>query len=201
MKIRRSSARLAFSTTKTGVEAARPAAEAFSPASAAAPRALAPGRRYVNFLMVVEGFGAWSDSIYETLNLAVRLNRSWVEPCVRNGCIEPCRCGRIRPVAAWSPAAGGAAAGAGVDPGVLPRIADGCKLDLPPRDTPLDYIAEAYPLSAYVDVAAIAAEYAPGTVVSYAEWCGAWRTAWVESISSIYWAASPSRPSCSAPST
>ena len=154
--------------------ASEPLEARFSPSRATPPSPLAPGGRYAYWMLVVEGFGAWSDAIYETINLAVRLNRSWVEPCVRNGCIEPCRFGHVRPVPAWSAGAGAAAAAAGVDPGLLPRIADDCKIDLPPRSAPLDSVAEAYPLSAYVDVAAVAAQYPPGTVVSYADWAASY---------------------------
>ena len=46
-------------------------AAAFAPAAAAPPaRRLAPGGRYLVPLMIVEGFGAWSDAIHETLWLA-----------------------------------------------------------------------------------------------------------------------------------
>ena len=126
--------------------------------------------------MIVEGFGAWSDAVQETLDLAVKLNRTWVEPCVRNGCIEPCRCGHIRPVVRWSAASAAAASAAGVDPGRLPRVDDPCKLDIPPRERDVDYIAEAYPLSAYIDVATLVARrYPPGTAISYAAWCAAYQ--------------------------
>jgi hypothetical protein len=154
--------------------ASEPLEARFSPSRAAPPSPLPPGGRYAYWMLVVEGFGAWSDAIYETINLAVRLNRSWVEPCVRNGCIEPCRLGHVRPVPAWSAGAGAGAAAAGVDPGLLPRIPDDCKIDLPPRGAPVESIAEAYPLSAYVDVAAVAAQYPPGTVVSYADWAASY---------------------------
>jgi len=99
------------------------------------------------------------------------LNRTWVEPCVRNGCIEPCRCGYIREVPRWTQAAEDAALAQGRDPGMLPYINDKCKLDLGQRDKPNDYVAEAYPLSAYLDMEAIAAEYDPGRIVTYSSWC------------------------------
>ena len=53
---------------------------------------LPPNTKYLLLLNGLEGFGAWSDSIMETLLLAKSLNRTWVEPCIRNGCLEPCRC-------------------------------------------------------------------------------------------------------------
>lgn len=134
-------------------------------------------RKYFLPLMIVEGFGAWSDAIWETMHLAKALDRVWVEPCVRNGCIEPCRCGAIRDVEPWSPEAEAAAAAAGRDPGLLPYIPIGCKLDLGRREVPNeDFKAESYPLSAYVDVDAMAQRFAPGHVVRYADWCAAYNS-------------------------
>ena len=151
--------------------AAVPRELSFSPSAAAPPELPPPGGRYLLPLIITEGFGAWSDSIFETIELAARLNRTWVEPCVRNGCIEPCRCGRIRPVMPWSTAAGAAAAAAGVDPGRLPRIDEPCHFDSHPRARPLGFSADVYPLSALVDVSAL---LAPGAGISYAAWCAAY---------------------------
>jgi len=151
--------------------AALPRETAFAPSAALPPELPPPGGRYLLPLLITEGFGAWSDAIRETIALAARLNRTWVEPCVRNGCVEPCRCGRVRPVAAWSAGAAAAAAAAGVDPGRLPRIDEPCHFDSAPRARPRGFAADVYPLSAYVDVAAL---LAPGAGVSYAAWCAAY---------------------------
>jgi hypothetical protein len=73
----------------------------------------------------------------------MQLNRVFVEPCVRNGCLEPCRCAAIKPVTPWSEAAAAAAAAADEDPLMLPFLPDWCKLDVPPLVQPADYVAPA----------------------------------------------------------
>jgi hypothetical protein len=141
-------------------------------------------KQYLIPQMILEGFGAWSDAVYETIDLAVKLNRVWVEPCVRNGCIEPCRCGRIRKVTRWTEELEAeldkteAEDGVFVDPGMLPYIPDKCKLDIPPKDRPDDYVADAYPMSAYIDLEAIASEYDDGRIMSYEEWCTGFQQTW-----------------------
>lgn len=148
-------------------------------------------RKFLVTLSVFEGFGAWSDGILESLELAKRLGRAWVEPCVRNGCIEPCRCGHIGPVTPWSPEAEAAAAEvaarhpsdvAASDPLLLPFIPYWCKVDFLRDRRPNTWPegtdsppppAETYPLSAYLDVGALDAEYGPGLIVTYDEWCNA----------------------------
>lgn len=133
-------------------------------------------RKYFIPMMIVEGFGAWSDAIWETINAAIALNRTWVEPCVRNGCIEPCRCGAIRPVPRWSEEAEAAALAAGSDPLLLPYINARCKLDLGAREMADDYVGETYPLSAYLDLDAIAEVVGGQHLISYSDWCAAYNS-------------------------
>lgn len=134
--------------------------------------------------MILEGFGAWSDAVYETIDLAVKLNRVWVEPCVRNGCIEPCRCGHVRKAKPWSEEAEAALDkqekedGIFVDPGILRYIPDKCKLDIPPKERDDDYVADAYPMSAYIDLEAVASEYDEGRIMGYEEWCTGFQATW-----------------------
>ena len=154
-------------------------ADSFAPSLGRALRPLRMGDRYFVTLNVPEGFGAWTDAVQETLDMAALLNRTWVEPCVRNGCIEPCRCGAVRPSVRWSPARAAAAAAGGADPGALPRVDVGCRLDEGRRETPLDFVEPAYALSAYVDVGALLANRRARGVptpnaIAYADWCAAY---------------------------
>lgn len=132
---------------------------------------LFPGR-YLVPMQIVEGFGAWSDGVWEMFDLAMQLNRTLVEPCVRNGCIEPCRCGHVRAVPPYDPSV----ASSGADPLLLPYIDDPCKIDGRPYKRPKTYASPSYPLSAYIDMEAVKAKYPPGLVVPYQEWCEAYNT-------------------------
>jgi hypothetical protein len=171
---------LAMASLGTRVLARRAASHIFArsrlrlEAAAVPPSPDAPLRTFVS-LSIVEGFGAWSDSVLETIEAAIALNRTWVEPCVRNGCLEPCRCGAVERVAPWSVAAGAAATARGEDPLLLPFLPDWCKVDMPPLSysRPPDYVARAYPLSAYVDVDALRARYGARHFISYERWCAA----------------------------
>ena len=152
-------------------------AAAFAPAAGRTPRALPAGGRFLVVLSIVEGFGAWSDAVHETLALAKELNRTWVEPCVRNGCIEPCRCGAVRPVVAWRAARAASARAGGADPGALPRVDADCRLDDGNRrGTAVDFVGETYPLSAYiaVDARLRGLGAAAPAAVSYEAWCAAY---------------------------
>lgn len=160
--------------SETGAAALEsPSAEDDSPpARTQDPASSAPHERFLVTLSVIEGFGAWSDALLETLEAAEALNRTWVEPCVRNGCIEPCRCGHVLDVPAYSAAAAAAAAASGNDPLLLPRLDDPCKLlgELA-HLRPVDHVADAYPLSAYIDVDALQARYPRVRIASHAEFC------------------------------
>lgn len=85
---------------------------------------------------------------------------------MRNGCIEPCRFDAIVDVPPFDEAA----AARGDDPLLLPYINDICKLDRRPYAKDADYKAKAYPLSAYVDMDAMAAKYPPGSIIKYKDW-------------------------------
>jgi hypothetical protein len=95
--------------------------------------------------------------VYEFLDLAKRLRRVLVEPCLLDGRLVPCYCGRVAPVVDWRQTADS-------DLLLLPALPLGRRFKHPranvlkthldgrasPRD--LDEPFMAYPLSAYVDV-------------------------------------------------
>jgi len=131
-------------------------------------------QKYLFIAHVLEGFGAWSDVVRESMMLAARLNRTWVEPCVRNGHIIPCRCDKIAP-AASAPTGSGAyftseAEWAAGDDMLLPYIPPGARVG------PFDTSGASYPLSAYLDVDALIAEHRCAHV-TYAHWCAGERAA------------------------
>ena len=121
-------------------------------------------RRYLMLLQGQEGFGAWNDQIWEMLDLARSLNRSFVEPCVRNSCLEPCRCGAVVPVPVGDGELGQFEAG--LDPLDLPWIDYPCE---PDTDGMKRFVGAAYPLSAYLDLAVLRAYYPH--IVPYQAWC------------------------------
>ena len=116
-----------------------------------------------------EGFGAWNDAIYEFLALAKELNRTLVEPCVRNGCLEPCRCGAVAMVDIDAGSVDAAFAG-GADPLDRPDIDYVCEPHTP-REMKQDTPGRAYPLRAYVDLDALTEQAGWPHVVGYDDWC------------------------------
>ena len=95
-----------------------------------------------------EGFGAWNDAIYEFMSLAKSLNRTMVEPCVRNGCLEPCRCGAVTMVNVDGSNLEASFAG-GADPLDLPYIDYVCE---PYTAHHRARVGWAYPLRAYAEM-------------------------------------------------
>ena len=98
-----------------------------------------------------EGFGAWNDVLFEFLDLARQLNRTLVEPCVRNGCLEPCRCGAIKMVDVDASNLESAFAD-NKDPLDLPYIDYVCE---PYTGHHRAQVGWSYPLRAYADIGAL----------------------------------------------
>ena len=104
------------------------------------------------------------------MRLAVELNRTWVEPCIRNGCLEPCRCDALPDMPTeYDPAATPAPDGSNPGAGLYPRTGFDCKQNFDPG-----VVATAYPLSAFIDVPQLAAREGVA-VVSYRAWCADYR--------------------------
>ena len=123
---------------------------------------------YLMLVQAQEGFGAWNDVIFEFMELAKQLNRSLVEPCVRNGCLEPCRCGAVDMVDVDASTPGAFANGA--DPLDLPHIDYICEPHTPAQlkaTTP----GRSYPLRTYINMAALGDITGWSHVVGYEEWC------------------------------
>jgi hypothetical protein len=109
--------------------------------------------------------------------LAKDLNRWLVEPCVRNACVEPCRCGMVKdvgtdgqPMPLFTP--GKSASTDTYDPLGLPALPSRCKQyryymnkGFKDEDEP------AYPLRAYMDTHALAEHYNHPYWITYQEWC------------------------------
>ena len=116
---------------------------------------LREGRRgYIHLVSVREGMSAWTHVLYEVLELARRLNRTLVEPCVAGGEIVPCVPGRVLRVPGSLSAARGAPVTAYADPLRVPAFLSHCgtagkSRGVAKRDN------RAYPLSLYLDVAAL----------------------------------------------
>jgi hypothetical protein len=130
---------------------------------------MAPPSRYLMLSSVFEGFGAWSDAIFEFVDLAKQLNRTFVEPCVRNGCIEPCRYGFVHSPPSTKEVVD-AFERTGHDHLNLPYINFPCsRLNHEyPDEESKKLVGESYPLSAYLDMASLR-EYYPH-IISYDQW-------------------------------
>jgi hypothetical protein len=110
---------------------------------------LAPDR-YLMLSFAYEGFGAWNDIVWEFVDLAKQLGRTFVEPCVRNGCLEPCRYGHV--ISPGSSEEIAAAYALGEDPLDLPHISSPCE---PIGVEALKRTTDAYPLSVYLDISVL----------------------------------------------
>ena len=104
--------------------------------------------------------------IWEYLQLAKDLGRTLVEPCVRNGCLEPCRCGAVRPVPDVHEGNVDALFANGADPLDLPYISYPCE---PYTASAYERVGGAYPLSAYLDLRGLRKVWPH--IVTYDDWC------------------------------
>lgn len=118
--------------------------------------------KYVMMVQANEGFGAWNDIIWEMVDLSKYLNRTMVQPCVRNGCLEPCRCGAQKNVDVWDLSG----YERGEDPMNLPYINYPCE---PYTGDARSYVGWSYNLEVYIDVSALKA-YWPH-IITYDDWC------------------------------
>lgn len=128
-----------------------------------------PKERVLIPLQLVEGFGAYPDGIMEMFHLAKRTNRWLVEPCIRNACIEPCRCGLVLDDI---PPFDQARADRGEDPLALPALPAQCKLYMTQYwnyngTDPMQY---AYPIRALFDIDDLKRTIWPH-VIPYNQWC------------------------------
>jgi hypothetical protein len=121
-------------------------------------------KKYLMLVQGQEGFGAWNDQIWEMLDLARTLNRSFVEPCVRNSCLEPCRCGAVHDVRVGD--ADLAQFDEGRDPLNLKYDGYPCE---PYTGHMRKFVGWSYPLGVYLDLATLKAYYPH--VVRYQDWC------------------------------
>ena len=96
------------------------------------------------------------------VDLSKYLNRTMVQPCVRNGCLEPCRCGAQKDVDVWDLSG----YERGEDPMNLPYINYPCE---PYTGDARSYVGWSYNLEVYIDVSALKA-YWPH-IITYDEWC------------------------------
>ena len=120
--------------------------------------------KYLMLVQGQEGFGAWNDQIWEMLDLARTLNRSFVEPCVRNSCLEPCRCGAVHDVRVHDADLG--QFDEGKDPLNLKFDPYPCE---PYTGHMRAQVGWSWPLSVYLDMAALKAYYPH--IVRYQDWC------------------------------
>lgn len=164
------------SVTPTGTP--KPPKPSPSQTPAAAPTRTAepagpPSRdRYLMPMQVLEGFGAYPDGVTEMFMLAKKTNRWLIEPCVRNACVEPCRCGQVVDDAVSMPPFNPSRAAAGEDPLGLPSLNARCKQYRFNWDNGFkpDQPEPAYPLRAYFDIEDLKERIWP-YVISYNEWC------------------------------
>ena len=123
-------------------------------------------KKYLMLVQGQEGFGAWNDIVWEYLDLAQALGRTLVEPCVRNGCLEPCRCGHVTEVPDIHAGNLDEHFSGGRDPLNLKHIEFLCE---PHTAWVHGQVGVTYPLSAYLDIRSLKAQWPH--IVRYSDWC------------------------------
>ena len=135
------------------------------------PTTCTAGRRYIVLLSVREGMSAWSHAVLEVLSTAALLNRTLVLPCVAGGVIVPCVPGRVLPVPEGMQALPLRRADepplidAYRDPLAVPAFGEMCGVK---TATVRASGGRAYPLSLYLDVAALRRVYP--ALIDFDEW-------------------------------